>query len=69
MKTDQAKLSDAEFLAAFEKDLKTARVEGRFEDALHHLDEIFVMHLHTDSEPTKLRCAELLAAPELQPAT
>jgi hypothetical protein len=56
--------SEAEILVNIENDLVTARREGRFEDALHHLDEIFVMHLHTESEPTKRRCATLLAAPE-----
>jgi len=57
--------SEAELLADIEKDLVASRREGRFEDALHNLDEIFVMHLHTESEPTRLRCAALLAAPEL----
>jgi hypothetical protein len=56
--------SEAEILVAIENDLVTARREGRFEDALHHLDEIFAIHMHTESEPTRLRCAALLADPE-----
>jgi hypothetical protein len=56
--------SEAALLADIENDLVAARREGRFEDALHNLDEIFVIHLHTEKEPTRLRCAALLAAPE-----
>lgn len=56
--------SEVETVAAIETDLAAARREGRFEDALHHLDEIFVLHKHTESEPIKARCATLLAAPE-----
>jgi hypothetical protein len=48
-----------------ERELAAARRESRFEDALEHLDEIFVIHLHTESEPTRLRCAAMLAAPEV----
>jgi hypothetical protein len=64
----EAVKSEAEILADIEADLVSARRESRFEDALHHLDEIFVIHLHTGSEATKSRCAVLLAAPELQQA-
>jgi hypothetical protein len=66
MKTN-AKLFEVTSVTAIENDLVTARREGRFEDALHHLDEIFVIHTHTESEPTKARCAALLAAPEAMP--
>jgi hypothetical protein len=47
-----------------ERDLAAARRESRFKDALEHLDEIFVIHLHTENEPLRARCAALLAAPE-----
>jgi hypothetical protein len=56
--------SEAAQLVDIESDLVLARRERRFEDALHHLDEIFAIHLHTASEPTRLRCAALMAAPE-----
>jgi hypothetical protein len=59
---------DLSIISAIEVDLATARRESRFEDALHHLDEIFVFHKHADSEMIKARCAVLLAAPELQQA-
>src|SRR5258706_14331821 len=42
--------SEAAILVDIEKDLVAARREGRFEDALHHLDEIFVTHLHTQTK-------------------
>jgi hypothetical protein len=48
-----------------ERDLAAARRERRFKDALEHLDEIFVIHLHTENEPLKARCAAMLAAPEV----
>jgi len=57
-------INDAKTLNDIEKDLVSARREGRFEDALHHLDEIFVLHMHAESYPIKARCAALLAAPE-----
>jgi hypothetical protein len=57
-------MNDAKTLNNIEKDLVTARREGRFEDSLHHLDEIFVLHMHAESDPIKARCAALLAAPE-----
>jgi hypothetical protein len=56
--------SEAQTIAAIEKDLVSARREGRFEDALHHLDEIFVLHKHTETDAVKAHCAALLAAPE-----
>jgi hypothetical protein len=65
MKTINPQSLELDSVAAIEKDLIAARREGRFEDALHHLDEIFVIHLHTESEPTRLRCAALMAAPEI----
>jgi hypothetical protein len=60
--------SEAEILVNIENDLVAARREGRFEDALHHLDEIFVLRKHTDNDAVRVRCAVLLAAPELQQA-
>lgn len=51
-------------ISAIEIDLAVARREGRFEDVLHHLDEIFVVHEHTDCDEAKARCVVLLAAPE-----
>jgi hypothetical protein len=57
-------MSDTKTLNNIEKDLVAARREGRFEDALHHLDEIFVCHKHAESHELKARCAALLAAPE-----
>ncbi len=56
--------SEAESVGIIEKDLAAARREGRFEDALHHLDELFVIHKHTESDQVKACCAALLAAPE-----
>jgi hypothetical protein len=56
---------DVSTLSAIEIDLVSARREGRFEDALHHLDEILVMHKHADCDAIRSRCAALLAAPEL----
>jgi hypothetical protein len=44
-----------------ERDLALSRREGRFEDVLDHLDEIFVMHMHTESDAVKLRCAAILS--------
>jgi hypothetical protein len=64
MTTTHPYIRESEIVTIIEKDLIAARREGRFEDAFHHLDEIFVTHLHTDSEPTRLRCAALMAAPE-----
>ena len=55
---------DVSIVSAIEVDLVAARRESRFEDALHHLDEIFVLHMHTDSDAIRSRCAALLAAPE-----
>jgi hypothetical protein len=55
---------DDETITNIETDLVTARREGRFEDALHHLDELFVFHMHTASDRIKARCAALLSAPE-----
>jgi hypothetical protein len=55
---------DIATISAIELDLVGARREGRFEDALHHLDEIFVFHMHTASDLIRARCAALLAAPE-----
>lgn len=60
--------SEAQSVTEIEKDLVAARQQGRFKRALYHLDEIFVMHKHTESEPIRARCAALLAAPELQEA-
>ena len=60
--------SEAQTVTEIERDLIAARRESRFEDALHHLDEIFVFHKHTDSDAMRARCAVLLAAPELQQA-
>jgi hypothetical protein len=59
---------NTEALTNIEADLVAARREGRFEDALHHLDEIFVCHKHTQSAQIRARCAALLAAPELKEA-
>ena len=56
--------SEAEILVNIENDLATARREGRFEDALHHLGEILGVHVNTESETVKARCAALLSAPE-----
>lgn len=47
-----------------EKDLIKARREGRFEEALLCLDEIFVYHKYTEDNAVRARCAALLAAPE-----
>ncbi|MFZ2160456.1 MAG: hypothetical protein WAV72_30650 [Bradyrhizobium sp.] len=55
---------DLSIISAIEIDLVSARREGRFEDALHHLDEIFVVHKHTDCDETRARCVVLLLAPE-----
>jgi len=55
---------DLSIISAIELDLVAARREGRFEDALHHLDEIFVLHKHTESNAAKVHCAALLSAPE-----
>ena len=65
MKIDKIELSETASIIAIEKDLVIARREGRFEEALHHLDEIFVIRLHTESERVRARCAALLAAPEM----
>jgi hypothetical protein len=56
--------SEAETIASIEMDLVGARREGRFEDALHHLDELFVIFKHSESDPARTLCAALLAAPE-----
>jgi hypothetical protein len=53
-------IREFETLACIEEDLIAASREDRFEDALHHLDEIFVMHLHTENEPVRRRCAALM---------
>jgi hypothetical protein len=58
------KTNAAKILTKIEKDLAAARREGRFEDVLLDLQEIFVMYGFTESEPVKTRCAALLAAPE-----
>lgn len=55
---------DVSALTAIESDLVSARREGRFEDVLHHLDEVFVVHKHTASEAIRTRCAALLGAPD-----
>jgi hypothetical protein len=57
-------ISDTETVTNIEADLAAARREGRFEDALHHLDEIFVFHMHTACDLIRARCAALLSAPE-----
>jgi hypothetical protein len=51
-------------ISAIEIDLVSARREGRFEDALHHLDEIFAVHKHTECDEARARCVVLLSAPE-----
>ncbi|MGY4414880.1 hypothetical protein ACVWW4_006616 [Bradyrhizobium sp. LB7.1] len=53
---------DVSALAAIESDLVSARRERRFEDVLHHLDEVFVMHKHTACGAIRTRCAALLGA-------
>ncbi|SHH20830.1 hypothetical protein [Bradyrhizobium erythrophlei] len=68
MTSTNLKTRDTETVTNIEKDLVAARRDGRFEDALHHLDEIFVFHKHTESALIRARCAVLLAAPELQEA-
>jgi hypothetical protein len=64
MKNASQKTNAAKILIKVEKDLAAARREGRFEDVLLDLQEIFVMYELTESEPVKARCAALLAAPE-----
>ena len=64
MASTNQKTSATETVTNIEKDLVVARREGRFEDALHHLDEIFVFHKHTASAQIRARCAALLSAPE-----
>jgi hypothetical protein len=46
------------------KALVAARREGRFDDMLDELGEILGIHVNTESEAVKARCAALLAAPE-----
>jgi hypothetical protein len=58
------KAFETESFTAIVTDLGAARREGRFEDALHHLDEIFAIHQHTESAPLRARCAASLAVPE-----
>ena len=53
---------EVESVVAIAKDLATARRESRFGDALFHLEEILAVHMHTESNPLRTRCAELLAA-------
>jgi len=53
---------EIESFAAIVTELGVARREGRFEDALFHLEEILAVHTHTESNPLRARCAELLAA-------
>ena len=62
MKTINPKILEVESVAAIEKDLAAARRVGRFEDVLFHLGELVAVHMHTESEPLRLRCAQLLAA-------
>ena len=64
MTITELKISDTETVSNIETDLAAARREGRFEDVLHHLDEIFVFHMHTASDRIRARCAALLSAPE-----
>jgi hypothetical protein len=66
MTTAEARRSknETKTLNRIEQDLASARVGGRFEDALHYLDEVFVLHKHTESAAVKAHCAALLAAPE-----
>jgi hypothetical protein len=47
------KAFEIESFTAIVTDLGAARREGRFDDALHHLAEIFVIHQHTESAPLK----------------
>jgi hypothetical protein len=67
MKSANQKTNAAKILTKIEKDLAAARREGRFEDALLDLQEIFVMYGFTESEAVKARCAALLSAPEMLP--
>jgi pentatricopeptide repeat protein len=53
-----------EMVTRIEKDLSAARREGRFDDALYYFEEMLAVHMNTESEPVKARCAALLAAPE-----
>jgi hypothetical protein len=59
------KAIEVKHVEEIERDLAVARREGRFEEALEHLDEIFVTYIHTEDKPLKARCAALLAAPEI----
>jgi len=61
MKQD-TKATEAESVAAIEIDLTAARRDERFADAVFHLEELMAVHMHTNSEPLRLRCAQLLAA-------
>jgi hypothetical protein len=55
---------ESEWVAKMEKDLAAARREGRFDDMLDDLGEILGIHMNTESETIKARCAALLCAPE-----
>jgi hypothetical protein len=56
---------ELEMISRIEDDMKAARRQSRFEDMLHHLDEIFVFYLHADNDTIRARCAAVLAGPRL----
>ncbi|MGO3928147.1 hypothetical protein [Rhodopseudomonas pseudopalustris] len=53
--------TEAAIVSAIEKDLRAARIQRRFDDMLHHLDELFIFHKHAESAAVRSRCAALLA--------
>jgi hypothetical protein len=53
-------LSEVDVVDLAEKDLILSRTEKRFDDSLDHLDEIYVIQIHTRDEQLKARCEQLL---------
>ena len=58
--------TELQILDAVQADLQASRRQGRFEDVLLCVEEIFVMHKFTESAAVKVRCAALLSAPEVR---
>lgn len=56
-----APVTEMDFIGEIERDLRAARSQHRFEDMLHHLDELFIFHKHTESAAIRSRCAALMA--------
>lgn len=58
--------TEVQILDAVQADLQASRRDGRFEDMLLCVEEIFVIHKFTENAAVKARCAALLSAPEVR---